>query len=211
MMTRAEKARFCTYAASLFAPPDGRIVDDLRREELLSLIGGYACEWDGGSQLPSFSIQEGSNEDILSTLQEEYTRLFAECEGEKISLVESTYKTWTTDKGCGMVFAASKGLFMGDCALHMNEIYRQLSLEVPEAFRSMPDHLVLELELLTLLYQSASDAQIEQFIGDHLDWIPDLKEALGKADPHPFYRNAVDLIHLFLQNETPNRKGKHHG
>ncbi len=110
-----------------------------------------------------------------------------------------------------MVFAASTGLLMGDCALHMQEIYRQLSLEVPEEFRSMPDHLVLELEFLALLYRFASDEQIERFIEDHLDWIPELKGAMEKANPHPFYRNAVELIHLFLQHETKNGKVKDHG
>lgn len=110
-----------------------------------------------------------------------------------------------------MVFAASKGLFMGDCALHMIEIYRQLSLEVPEAFRSMPDHIILELEFLALLYKTAPNEQAERFIGDHLDWIPDLKAMLEKSNPHPFYRNTVELLQLFLQNETNTRKVKHHG
>ena len=68
-------------------------------------------------------------EESLPALQEEYARLFGPWD-EKISLVESTYKPWTGDKQCGMVFAASKGLVMGDHALHMLELYRQSSLEV---------------------------------------------------------------------------------
>jgi TorA maturation chaperone TorD len=210
-MTSGEKERFCAFAASLLAPPEVAMVDDLRQAELRPLIERYVREWGGDGQLPSVWIKEASREDFLSTLQEEYARLFDQWEGEKISLVESTYKPWTMDKECRMVFAASKGLVMGDYALHMIEIYRQLSLEVPEQFRSMPDHLILELEFLALLYKSASNAQIERFIGDHLDWIPDLKETLEKSNPHPFYRNAIELIHLFLQNETKTGKVKHHG
>ena len=211
MMTSGEKERFCAFAASLFAPPDGTIINDLQQDELLSLIEKNVRKWGGDRQLPSALIKEASREDFLSTLQGEYVRLFDQWEGEKISLVESTYKPWTGDKGCGMVFAASKGLFMGDYALHMLELYRQSSLEVPEEFRSMPDHLVLELEFLALMYRFASDEQIEQFISDHLDWIPELKGAMEKAKPHPFYENAVELIHLFLQNETNAGKVKHHG
>ncbi|MBI4634069.1 MAG: molecular chaperone TorD family protein [Deltaproteobacteria bacterium] len=211
VMTNGEKEQFCAFAASLLAPPDVAMVDDLRQEELRSLIEAYAREWGGDRQLPSALTKEAGKKDFLSTLQEEYARLFGQWEGEKISLVESAYKPWTTDKECGMVFAASTGLVMGDYALHMLEIYRQLSLKVPEEFRSMPDHLVLELDFLALLYKFASSAQIERFIGDHLDWVPELKEAMEKANPHPFYRNAVELIHLFLQNEAKNEKGNDHG
>lgn len=210
-MTSGEKERFCAFAASMLAPPEVAMVDDLRQAELRPLIERYVREWGGDRQLPSVLIKEASRDGFLSTLQGEYARLFDQWEGEKISLVESTYKPWTMDKECRMVFAASKGLFMGDCALHMREIYQQLSLEVPEAFRSMPDHLVLELELLALLYKSASNAQIERFIGDHLDWIPELKGAIEKSNPHPFYRNAVELLHLFLQNETKTGKVNDHG
>lgn len=210
MMTNGEKERFCALTASHFAPPDGTIVDDLQQDELLSLIGEYVRNWGGDGQLPTGFIQGADKEETLCALQGEYTRLFGEWE-EKISLVESTYKPWTKDKQCGMVFAASTGLLMGDYALHMMELYRQSSLEVPEAYRSRPDHLVLELEFLALMYRSASDEQIDQFIGDHLDWIPELKVAMEKAKPHPFYGNAVELLHLFLQNETKIEKVKDHG
>lgn len=210
-MTSGEKERFCAFAASIFAPPDGAMMDDIGQDELRTLIEGFARQWGGDAQLPLLFVNQGDREDFLVVLQEEYRRLFGQWEGERISLVESTYKPWTTDKGCGMVFAASTGLVMGDSALHMQAIYRELSLEVPEAFRSMPDHLVLELELLAQLYRSGSREQIERFIGDHLDWIPALKAALEKADPHPFYRDAVEIIHQFLQQESKNGKGNDHG
>jgi TorA maturation chaperone TorD len=210
MLTNEDKERFCSFAAALFVPPDGTMVADLQQDELLSRIGAYARKWGGDAQLQERFIQEAGSEETLSALQAEYTRLFGEWE-EKISLVESTYKTWTTDKGCQMVFAASKGLIMGDHALHMQELYRQASLEIPEEYRSMPDHLVLELEFLALMYQFASDEAIERFIEDHLDWIPELKGAMEKARPHPFYGNAVELLHLFLQHEIENGKVKDHG
>ena len=152
-MTNGEKERFCAFAASIIAPPDGAMLDDLEQDELRTLIGECVRQWGGERQLPPLFVKEGNREDFLAVLQGEYERLFGQWEGERISLVESTYKPWTTDKGCGMVFAASKGLVMGDSALHMREIYRLASLEVPEQFRSMPDHLVLELEFLALLYR----------------------------------------------------------
>lgn len=210
MMTNEEKEQFCAFVAALLAPPDGTTIANLQQVELQSLIGQYARKWGGDGKLQEGFIQEAGKAEYLSVLQKEYTRLFGEWE-EKISLVESTYKTWTTDKQCRMVFAASTGLLMGDYALHMRELYRQSSLEIPEAYRSMPDHLVLELEFLALMHRFASDEAIDQFIGDHLDWIPELKSAMEKAKPHPFYRNAIELLHLFLQNETKIEKVKDHG
>ncbi|MEW6333686.1 MAG: molecular chaperone TorD family protein, partial [Thermodesulfobacteriota bacterium] len=207
MMTNGEKERFCAFAAALFAPPAGAIVDELQRKELRSLIGEYARKWGGDRIRPEGFIPAADREELLSTLQREYTRLFGPW-GEKISLVESTYKRWTGDEECQMVFAASKGLIMGDHALHMQELYRRSSLEIPAEYRSMPDHLVLELEFLALLYRHAPDEAIEGFIGDHLDWIPELREKVEKAEPHPFYENAVALLHLFLQHETENNKVK---
>jgi TorA maturation chaperone TorD len=209
-MTNSEKERFCAFAAFAIAPPDEAMMDDLEQDDLRRLIGKFIYLGVDGQQLPALFVKGGNREGFLSALQEEYERLFGQWEGERISLVESTYKPWTEDKGCGMVFAASRGLVMGDAALHMRAIYRELSLEVPEGFGSMPDHLVLELEFLGLLYQSGSAEQIERFIGDHLDWIAELKAAVEKANPHPFYRNAVELIHLFLQQEAKN-EGDDHG
>ena len=210
-MTNGEKERFCAFAAAILAPPDGALLDDLEQDDLRTLIGEYVRQWGGAKQLPPLFADGENREAFLSALQGEYERLFGQWEGERISLVESTYKPWTADKGCGMVFAASTGLVMGDSALHMRELYVLASLKVPEHFRSMPDHLVLELEFLAFLYRFGSNAQIGRFIGDHLDWIPELKAALEKADPHPFYRNAVEIIHQFLQQEANNGKVDNHG
>ncbi len=210
-MTTGEKERFCSFAAALFAPPEAALMDDLRQDALHARINEYVREWGGDTGLLPVFFEEAGREGFLSALEEEYERLFVRHGGARISLVESAYKPWTMDKDCGMVFAASKGLVMGDAAVHMQDIYRQLSLEVPGAFRSTPDHLVLELEFLALLYESASHEQTKQFIEDHLNWISELKAAMKKADPHPFYLNAVELIHLFLQDELKNGKGEADG
>jgi TorA maturation chaperone TorD len=210
-MTNTEKERFCGFAAALLAPPDGALTDDLQQPALQTQLQEYVQAWGGDRRLLSVFSNELGRDDFLSAMQGEYSRLFVEPDGEKISLVESAYKPWTVDRGCGMVFAASTGLVMGDHAVHMLDIYQQMSLEVPEGFQSMPDHLVLELEFLGLLYQFASNEQVEGFIRDHLDWIPDLKGEMEKANAHLFYRNGVELVHLFLQNEMKNGKVKAHG
>jgi TorA maturation chaperone TorD len=212
-MTNREKQDFCALAAAFFAPPEPTLIEDLSRDSLRTRMPEYLLKFGGdGPVTPPFDEGPGDS-DLLSSLRAEYGRLFGEPEGHRISLVESTYKQWTLDKECGMVFAASKGLLMGDPAAHMLDVYERLSLQFPEEFRSMPDHLVLELEFLAMLYQSASREVIDGFIDDHLDWIPELVEQIEMADPHPFYRNAAELIRLFLQNERneKNIKDVDHG
>jgi hypothetical protein len=44
-----------------------------------------------------------------------------------------------------------------------------------------------------------------------LDWIPHLKDRIDRADPHIFYRNAIEFINLFLGHETNEGKAKSHG
>jgi putative dimethyl sulfoxide reductase chaperone len=204
-MVNSEKEQFCAFGAALLAPPDAALLSDLQQEGLRDRIGAYAQGLGGDGILPVF-FDEAGNDDFLPTLQRAYESLFVDLDGKRVSLVESTYKPWTEEKGCGMVFASSKGLVMGDAAIHMLDVYEQLSLEVPEEFRSTPDHLVLELEFLALLYQSASQEVIKGFIADHLDWVPELRGEMEKADPHPFYRTGVELIQLFLEHELKNEE-----
>lgn len=205
-VTDEEKERFCAVAAALLAPPDEVLAEDLQQEALLAWLDATVREWGAGRGAPSESFREAGQGKALAALRKEYGRLFTDTDGEQISLVESTYKPWTLDKGCGLAFAASQGLVMGDSALHMTELYERLSLEIPEAFRSTPDHLVLELEFLALLYRSGAREQVGQFIADHLDWIEALRQAVEKANPHPFYRNAILLVDSFLQNEVRKQK-----
>lgn len=210
-MTKQEKEQVCAIAAELLAPPDAVLVDDLAQDDLRALLTKCLHDWDCDPAMVSPFFCEMDRDSFLGSLQSEYARLFTDQEGARLSLVESTYKPWTIDKGCGVVFASSKGLVMGDWALHLLDIYERLSLKIPEAFRSTPDHLVLELEFLALLHQTAPQEWILKFIEDHLDWVPDLKKEMDRADAGPFYRNAVAFVQIFLQHESKHGKANNHG
>jgi TorA maturation chaperone TorD len=200
-MTKEEKEQVCLLAAGLLAPPDHLLVDDLEDSDLRRLLAKCFDEWGRPSEIVSPFIRGMDRDSFLDSLRSEYERLFTDLDGARISLVESTYKPWTIDKECGVVFAASKGLLMGDWACHLLDIYRSLSIEVPEDFRSTPDHLVLELELLALLHRTSPQAWISMFAKDHLDWIPELKKEMDRAESSLFYKNAIEFIQLFLQHE----------
>lgn len=196
-------------AASLLSPPDEQLLADLKQSDLRSFLEEHLSDWGGTGEILTGLFDRGDSPDALPVLQRAYDSLFGHYGERKISLVESTYKTWSSDKSCGMVFASSTGLIMGDCAVHMRQIYQQLELEIPEAFRSTPDHLSLELEFLALLYRNGSPSHIRQFIDDHLDWIPKLRDAVKQAEPHPFYHGVVTIIDMFLANEMGNKSVTH--
>ena len=210
-MTDKEKEQFCRWAASVFAPPDEQLAGAICREAVSSQGEDFGRSEAGGAFLGLSAHTAQSPEDLLRLLKREYERLFTDRQGEKISLVESTYKPWTQDPDCGLAFAGATGLLRGDSALHMEDLFQRLSLEVPEEFRSTPDHLALELEFLSLLYGWGHKEYGRMFVEDHLDWIGDLKDRVAQANPHPFYRQAIEMIHLFLLSEKENGKEPNHG
>jgi TorA maturation chaperone TorD len=154
---------------------------------------------------------EGDPGIFLKDLGEEYGRLFSELSQEGVSLVESFYKPWTLDPRCTLPFASERGHLMGDSALHLLEIFGQCGLEVADERRGTPDHLVLELEFLSTLYRCATDLEVKQFIKDHLDWIPLLKEEMERFHPHPFYSNVLEVLSLFLGKERKRLEEKGNG
>jgi len=200
-MTNAEKEKFCLLAARLISPPDEQLFAELAEGSIWSFLSEIITEWGGYPQDFAYHFFPHPKQDFILNLSREYEILFTDIQGEKISLVESTYKKWTTDQSCSLAFANRHGLLQGDYALHMAEIYRQLSLNVPPEFQATPDHLILELELLSLLFRYATPQQIKIFIADHLDWVAELKAAIDRVRPNSFYGRVIELIILFLSYE----------
>lgn len=203
-MTKKEKEIFCLWAASLISPPDEHLLKTLKKGKIWSFLKRAIAHWGGQPQLFATSFSGHFPDDFLSALRAEYNRLFTDIQGEKISLVESTYKSWTKDCSSNLMWADKKGLLMSDYAGHLREIFDQLSLRIPPEFQSTPDHLILELELLSFLYRLARPEQIRNFIADHLDWIPALKKQIDRAGAIFFYRQTIELINSFLLYEMKN-------
>ncbi|HSR13585.1 MAG TPA: molecular chaperone TorD family protein, partial [Thermodesulfobacteriota bacterium] len=156
---------------------------------------------DIGAADRDFGPETGDNPDsFLAELQAEYDRLFAGPEVQ-VPLNESCYKPWTQDPECRLSFAGEKGLMMGDPALHMKAIFEECGLEIPDECRAAPDHLALQLDFLSLLYAKAGDREIRRFIGDHLDWVPDLKAEMAPFHPHVFYGDGIEALDFFLNEE----------
>jgi putative dimethyl sulfoxide reductase chaperone len=200
-MTAQEKEYFCQLLASLFYPPDQELVKLIHQRTLYSFFEKYVQSWGGAKDLLKGFVIDGEPENLLRDLKNEYGRLFSSLSEESISLVESFYKPWTRDASCSLPFASERGLLMGDSAVHLLEIYHQCGLEVSEEFKGCPDHIAMELEFLSYLYQRATDIEIKTFIEDHMDWIPLLDEEFKQFHPHPFYGSSMEVLALFLNKE----------
>ncbi len=198
-MTHQQREFFSHLLASLFYPPDQELIDQIHQRMIYSFFKEYTDSLNEQQDLlKGFLEQPGSG---LDELREEYDRLFSDFTQDSISLVESYYKAWTVDPSCALPFASERGLLMGDSALHLLEVYDQCGLKTSEEFRSCPDHISLELEFLSYLYQCATGAEIKMFINDHLNWIPLLKEEVNRHQGHPFYVSALEILTLFVDRE----------
>jgi TorA maturation chaperone TorD len=211
-MMNAERGRFLKILASIFYPPDREMVELVHQQNIYCFFQHYIQIWGEDTGILKGFVMEGDRERIFRDLKEEYGRLFSsEAGSEKISLVESFYKPWTQDPHCPLPFATEKGLLMGDSALHLLALYKQCGLEAGGEYQGMPDHVVMELEFLSFLYERATDKEIERFIKDHLDWIALLREKFEEFHSHPFYRSILEVLLLFLRKEKERLEVVCHG
>ena len=119
----------------------------------------------------------------------------------KVRLIESVYKPWTVDDSCQMPFADEKGFIMGDWAHHMLHLYDLFNFELPEEFSHCPDHLVLELEFMSLLVEEVEHEKQQQFIEQHLDWIDELKESGKESEVAEEFLDLFNWLQSFLASD----------
>lgn len=113
--------------------------------------------------------------------------------------VESLYKNWSDDPEND--FAERTGMYLSDHALHMKALYEGFSIKVPERFRAMPDHLVLELEFYQLLLDAGRAEDASVFAKDHLDWISLYRTRLSERAADEDDTRIVAIV-LFLEKLT---------
>lgn len=210
-MTPPEKESLCQVFASLFSPPDREMERWVQGGALYSFLKKYTDDWGEGEPFLNGFLAAGGEVGFGKELEEAYEHLFSDLREDHICLVESFYKPWTQDIHCSLLFASNKGLLMGDSALHLSAVYEQCGMEISEEFKWKPDHLVLELEFLSLLYRFKTDMEIKAFINHHLDWVPSLKKEFERFHPHRFYVSALDILDLFLRRERERLEVEEHG
>jgi TorA maturation chaperone TorD len=187
------------------------MVEQINQGHFHAFFKNTVQSWEGETEILKCFLTQSPPPLLLKDLMEEYHRLFSDTGKEKISLVESFYKPWTQDVQCPLPFSKEKGFLMGDSAVHLLSLFQHCGLEVAESYKGMPDHLIIELEFLSYLYQEANDRKIKRLIEDHLDWIPSLRESIEKAHAHPFYISLIEVLNLFVDLEKRRLEKESHG
>jgi TorA maturation chaperone TorD len=205
MIASVHKAEICRVFAWLLSPPEQELLDCLVSGEIHEVLFDYFSNSDYGPDLSHFETEK-CLEFTIDGISSLYNKYFDNPASQKLYLIESVYKSWTLDPECKLLMAREKGYLFGDPALHMLELYKHFGLKLPDKFQGIPDHLVLELEFLACLYENCSDDEVRQFVNDHLDWLPDLKEKALECDIPDFYIAILDIVNGFLQNETGGDK-----
>lgn len=118
--------------------------------------------------------------------------------------VESLYVQWTS-KPNATTFAQKEGLYISDAALYMQALLDRMGFEVPEEFASYPDHLSIELELLSALIDEGLVEEARMFLIERFAWLTTYRlQLVGLGKEALFALALVDAI-LGIRAQQANR------
>ena len=108
--------------------------------------------------------------------------------------VESLYVKWTHDPARGP-FAQQTGLYQAETALYMRDLVASLGLELPESMAAYPDHLSIELDLVSLLLDAGRADDARQLFLERSAWLTAYRMKLVKlGDEALFHLALVDAL-----------------
>jgi len=180
---------------NLISKPDSEIYKELNSDLHIVLWAKYNDHFNEIKVPKNWQGNNLPDLDKWEALWQEYLDI----NNPGLKLIESVYKPWTIDESCGMPFADDKGYVMGDWAHHMLHLYDLLNFEIPEEFSFCPDHLILELEFMSILIEEADHREQLQFIKQHLDWLDDLVEEAEDIKIDKFYLELLIWLKKFIK------------
>ncbi|MFW5919013.1 MAG: TorD/DmsD family molecular chaperone [Halanaeroarchaeum sp.] len=157
--------------------PDEALVEDVEDGHLHAAMEDLTADLDLQPANGTMPPEIGSVGDAT----ESYLGLFEAMRKPFAPLAESPYKPW---------YGEREGLMGGPPAKDMLRRYESVEAEFPAGYP--PDHLALEFEYASLLFESNAEVETERFVAHHLDWIPALRATVDDAVAEaPFYRWAI--------------------
>lgn len=128
--------------------------------------------------------------DIIETLQVEHTRLFINAAPHVIA------------PPYGSVYMQGEGTLMNKSTERVRDFYRQRGFDLADA-NEIADHLVYELDFLSLLAESGKPAEEELFLEKFFrPWFGKFHDRVIEGADHHFYRVQVKLIDFFTKEEV---------
>ncbi|MEH7245888.1 molecular chaperone TorD family protein [Neobacillus niacini] len=179
-------------------PPNMELLSFLKNPKFVSL-----CEISEACRLIQIGTQsiQADDDENLKLLQEEYKRLFVGPNALPAPLWESVY-------------LGREHLLFEEVTLEVRDCYRQYGLSFIREGNEPEDHLVIELEFLSILIQKtieSDDVETKKklledqhsFLTDHLlKWCPTFCDLLSKSTSFELYQGAAQLLAEYLNLES---------
>lgn len=116
--------------------------------------------------------------------------------------VESLYSSWS--RGEGSAFGAQRGLYLGESAQYMRDLIERMGFEVPADYAACPDHLALELDLLSVMLRSGMVEESRQFLSERFAWLTAYRmRLLEVGDEARFWVGIVDVLMGLAAQQAP--------
>jgi TorA maturation chaperone TorD len=181
--TSQDIASLYRFFAQCMQYPDKEWMDDEFFHVLYNLLGTFGAITEG-KEIKA-AIEQSS--DYIEDLQIEYTRLFI---NGVPHVVAPPYASVYMDKS-----------LQGAFALKTLNFYREKGFGMEES-ADLPDHLVHELEFLSLLAEEEDLAGEEEFLSTLFrPWYKQFCPRVAKETRHPYYRMVVTIIDSFTKEE----------
>lgn len=186
---------YALLAEALAPPPQGETPTRLSSGIWSKELEYFLSALDSPVAIPPVLLHPLATAEELAR---EYLRYFFLPDGLRIWLVESVYKPWTLDESAEVPFKAETGWLGGDAAAHMQDLINRLGVELPLEVRGMPDHIAVEMEVMSLLAEGADPDAQAIFLAQHLDWLPLLLARCDEAGSAGLYRALLELTEQFI-------------
>lgn len=179
------------------------LINELKKEDLCKSLEDLGVIFDD-------IFRSDNDEDLLFKLESEYTRLYIG-PGVHIAPYESVY---IDEKVVGD--KRVPGLMWGDSTVEVLKEYEEYGLKLVDQFKDMPDHIGVELELMSFLTEKeANEWECErkdnalkclsnerEFLDNHLTkWAPKFCDYAAEDANFKFYKSLAILTKEYILSE----------
>lgn len=173
--------RFCAQSMHY---PDSSWFNREYRNSLLLLLENLEAKDEQTKLKEVFE----SDKNLIETLQIEHTRLF----------INGIPHVAAPPYGSVYINKSLQGTFTEKTLTY----YRDNGYVLKEN-SDLPDHIVHQLEFLSILAEEGNGAAESEFLNTlFLQWFPEFKKRVQKEAQHPFYPVIVQLIDFFTMEEN---------